>query len=121
VIELTETDPTLDEIMGLAKDGVVVLRKPDGSAFAVAQLDDFEIEVELLRNRPDFLGFLRQLSREDAAISLEDLRKELPSEGRRFPLSAPTAARSASPGAVDQGSARRTPSPCKTQSSSKTA
>jgi hypothetical protein len=77
VIELTETHPTLDEIMGLAKDGVVVLRKPDGSAFAVAQLDDFEVEVELLRNRPDFLSFLRQLCREEASISLEGPRKEL--------------------------------------------
>ena len=77
VIELAETHPTLDEVIGLAKDGVVVLRKPDGSAFAVAQLDDFEVEVELLRNNPDFLSFLRQLSREDASIPLEDLRKEL--------------------------------------------
>ena len=77
VIELTETHPTLDEVMGLARDGVVVLRKPDGSAFAVAQLDDFEVEVELLRSNPDFLSFLRQLSREEASISLEDLRKEL--------------------------------------------
>jgi hypothetical protein len=77
VIELSETHPTLDEVIGLAKDGVVVLRKPDGSAFALAQLDDFEVEVELLRNNPDFLGFLRRLSREDASISLDDLRKEL--------------------------------------------
>jgi hypothetical protein len=77
VIELAETQPTLDEVMGLAKDGVVVLRQPDGSAFALAQLDDFEVEVELLRNHPDFLSFLRQLSREEASISLEDLRREL--------------------------------------------
>jgi hypothetical protein len=77
VIELAETHPTLDEVIGLAKDGVVVLRKPDGSAFALAQLDDFEVEVELLRNNPDFLSFLRQLSRDGASISLEDLRKEL--------------------------------------------
>jgi hypothetical protein len=77
VIELAETHPTLDEVIGLARDGVVVLRKPDGSAFAVAQLDDFEVEVELLRNNPDFLSFLRQLSREDASIPLEGLRKEL--------------------------------------------
>jgi hypothetical protein len=76
VIELTGTHPTLEEVMRLAKDGVVVLCKPDGSAFAVAQLDDFEVEVELLRNNPDFLSFLRQLSREEASISLEDLRKE---------------------------------------------
>ena len=77
IIELAETHPTLDEVIGLARDGVVVLRKPDGSAFAVAQLDDFEVEVELLRNNPDFLSFLRQLSREEASIPLEDLRKEL--------------------------------------------
>jgi hypothetical protein len=77
VIELTETHPTLDEVMGLARDGVVVLRKPDGSTFAVAQLDDFEVEVELLRNNADFLSFLRALSHEGSSVSLEDLRKEL--------------------------------------------
>jgi hypothetical protein len=77
VIELSESHPTLDEVIGLARGGVVVLRKPDGSAFALAPLEDFEVEVELLRNNPDFLGFLRQLSREDASISLEDLRQEL--------------------------------------------
>jgi hypothetical protein len=77
VIDLAETRPTLDEVIGLAKDGVVVLRQPDGSAFALAQLDDFEVEVELLRNNPDFVGFLRQRSREEASISLEDLRRDL--------------------------------------------
>jgi hypothetical protein len=77
VIELADTHPTLDEVIGLAKGGVVVLRKPDGSAYALAQLDDFEVEVELLRNNPEFLSFLSQLSREDASISLEDLREEL--------------------------------------------
>lgn len=77
VIDLTEKHPTLEEVIGLAKDRVVVLRQPDGSAFAVSQLGDFEVEVELLKNNPDFLSFLRQLSREDATISLEDLRKEL--------------------------------------------
>ena len=77
VIKLAEIHPTLDEVIGLAKQGVVVLRQPDGSGFAVAQLDDFEVEVELLRNSPDFLTFLRQLSGEDASIPMEDLRKEL--------------------------------------------
>jgi len=77
VIELAKAHPTLDEVIGLAKDGVVVLRKPDGTAFALARLDDFEVEVELLRRNPDFLGFLRQLSRKDVSISLEDLQQEL--------------------------------------------
>jgi hypothetical protein len=74
VIELAETHSTLDEVIGLAKDGVVVLRRPDGTAFALAQLDEFDVEVELLRSSPDFL---RRLSREDASIPMADLRKEL--------------------------------------------
>jgi len=77
VIEVAQGHPTLDEVIDLARDSVVVLRKPDGSAFALAQLEYFEVEVELLRNNPDFLSFLRQLSREGASIPLEDLRKEL--------------------------------------------
>jgi len=77
VIKLADNHPTLDEIIDLAKDGVVVLRKPDGSAFALVQLDDFEVEVESLRNNPEFLSFLRQLSQEDATVPLDELRKEL--------------------------------------------
>ncbi len=77
VINLAESQPTLEDVIGMAREGVVVLRKPDGTAFALAALDDFEVEVELLRNNPDFLSFLRQLSSERATISLDDLRQEL--------------------------------------------
>jgi hypothetical protein len=77
VIELAGAQPTLDEVMGLAKTDVVVLRQPDGAVFALSQVDDFDVEVELLRNQPEFMDFLRQLSKERAAVSLQDLRKEL--------------------------------------------
>jgi hypothetical protein len=63
--------------MGQAKEEPLVLRKPDGSVFILSQVDDFDVEVELLKNRPDFLAFLRGLSQEQATISLQDLRKEL--------------------------------------------
>jgi hypothetical protein len=77
VIELADAHPTLNEVMGLAKDDIVVLRQPDGAVFALSQVDDFAVEVELLRNQPDFMDFLRELSKERAVISLQDLRKEL--------------------------------------------
>jgi hypothetical protein len=77
VIELERAQPTLDEVIGLAKDELVVLRRPDGSVFALSQVDDFDVEVELLKNNPEFMMFLRQFSQEKAAISLLDLRKEL--------------------------------------------
>jgi hypothetical protein len=77
VIELTETHPTLDEVVDLAKGELVVLRRPDGSLFALSQVDDFDVEVELLKNNPEFMALLKKLSQEEATISLEDLRKEL--------------------------------------------
>ena len=77
VIELKQTHPTLDEVIGLAEDELVVLRKPDGSVFALSSVDDFDVEVELLKNNPEFMAFLRQLSQEETMISLQDLRKEL--------------------------------------------
>jgi hypothetical protein len=77
VIELEQVRPTLDEVIGLAKDELVVLRGPDGTVFALSQVDDFDVEVELLKNNPEFMAFLKQLSQEEASISLEDLRAEL--------------------------------------------
>lgn len=79
VIELGHGPPTLDEVIGMAKGELIVLRKPDGSVFALSQVDDFAVELELLKNDPEFMAFLKQLSQDEPAISLADLRKELES------------------------------------------
>ena len=77
IIELGHIHPTLDEVIDLAEEELLVLRKPDGSVFALLPVDDFDVEVELLKNNPEFMDFLKQLSQEKATISLQDLRKEL--------------------------------------------
>ena len=77
VIELGHAHPTVEELVRLAKTELVVLRRPDGSVFALSQVDDFDVEVELLKNNKEFMKFLIQLSKEKATITLTDLRKEL--------------------------------------------
>jgi hypothetical protein len=77
VIELVNGSPSLDEVMDLAQRELVVLRKPDGSVFAISEVDDFAVETELLKNNTEFMSFLRQCSKEEATISLEELRQEL--------------------------------------------
>ena len=77
IIDVGQAQPTLEEVMGLAQEELVVLRKPDGSVFALSHVDDFDVEVELLKNNPEFMAFLKKLSQEEATISLQDLRKEL--------------------------------------------
>ena len=46
IIDLGHAHPTLEEMMGLAKDERVVLHKPDGSVFAMSHVDDFDVEVD---------------------------------------------------------------------------
>lgn len=77
VIEVKNGYPTVDELMGLAREELVVLRKSDGSVFAISQVDDFDVEIELLKNNPEFVTLMNQLSQEKETISLQELRKEL--------------------------------------------
>ena len=77
VVELGNMPPSLDEMIGLAKQDLIVLRQPDGSVFALSPVDEFAVEVELLKNNPEFMAYLKQRSEERAVVSLEDLRGEL--------------------------------------------
>ena len=77
VIELGSASPSLDDVIVVATEEPVVLRRPDGAVFVLSQVDDFDVEVESLRKNPDFMALLRQFSREEATITLEDLRKQL--------------------------------------------
>lgn len=79
VIELDKSNPSLADVIGAAQRELVVLRRHDGSTFALTHVDEFAVEVELLKNNPEFMGYLKARSQEKGAISLEDLRKELAS------------------------------------------
>ncbi len=77
VIDPVNGSHSLDEVIDLAKQELVVLRRPDGSAFALSEVCDFDVEVELLKNTAEFMSFLHQRSEEKATISHEELRQEL--------------------------------------------
>lgn len=77
VVELKDGQLTLDEVMSLAQSEAIVLRNPNGQLFALAPVDDFDVEVELLKKNPEFMAFLEELSQEKATVSLKSLRAEL--------------------------------------------
>lgn len=79
VIEVTQSGPSPDEMFALARQGVVVLRQPDGSLFALAQVDDLDVEAAQLRGNAEFMALLGRLSAEEATIPIEEMRKELAS------------------------------------------
>jgi hypothetical protein len=52
-------------------------RKTDDRGFVLASIDEFDLEVELLRNNAEFMGYLDELSKHQATLSVEDVEKEL--------------------------------------------
>ena len=77
VIEIERASPTREEVMKLADRELVVLRQTNGKVFAVSPVDEFDVEVELLKNNREFMALMEELSQEKATISSRQLREEL--------------------------------------------
>jgi len=76
-IELAAETPSLPELIELAAGENIIINTLQGRQFVLAELDDFELEVEQLKNSKEFMSFLDQRSKERGTTSIEDLRRDL--------------------------------------------
>ncbi len=76
-IELAESTLTIVELIELAEQDTLILRKPDGTEFVLSAVDDFSAEVEALKQNQEFMEFLAHRSRSNKRVSLEEARKRL--------------------------------------------
>ena len=76
-VDISLTGPALAELLAVAGSENVLIRTPQGRHFLLAEVDDFEAEVALLRESEKFMAFLNERSKKRANIPLSDLRKEL--------------------------------------------
>ena len=77
VIELTQSPLSLDELLEMACQEPVILRLTDHKDFVLSAVDEFELEVELLKNHQEFMAYLDELSTQKATIPLEEVEKIL--------------------------------------------
>jgi hypothetical protein len=77
IIELNGSQMLLDELLEIARQEPIILQKTDKEQFILSLVDEFALEVELLRNNKEFMAYLDELSLEEATIPLEDVEKEL--------------------------------------------
>jgi len=75
-IDLAQHKLDVEQILELARQGPVLLLTADGEEFCVAEADDFEREVEALRNSRAFQQFLDERSKDKRTFPLEELEKE---------------------------------------------
>ena len=76
-IQLTPRQIGLRRLLDQAKHENVLVRSPDGQEFIVAELDDFDREIQLARQNAELMAFLDARGRKRASIGIAELRKEL--------------------------------------------
>lgn len=77
IIELNRSDFLLDDLFEMARHETIILRKDGSEGFVLAPVDEFALEVELLRDNAEFMAYLDELFKQEATISLEEVEKEL--------------------------------------------
>ena len=83
LINLAEQAVDISHVLELAQEGPVVLLAPDGREYVVAEADDFDREVEQLRNSVAFQRFLDERSAYQTTkrrIPLDEIRREIEAE-----------------------------------------
>jgi hypothetical protein len=89
MIDLSEQTIDITHILELAREGPVVLIAADGREYVVAEADDFDREVEQLRNSLAFQRFL------DERSAYKTNKRRIPLEAVVHEIEAELAARQA--------------------------
>ena len=77
VIELPQTPTSLDELLNIARRETIILRQSNDVSFVLAPIDEFALEVELLRQNEEFMAYLDGLFQQEATIPLAEVEREL--------------------------------------------
>ncbi|PWU12717.1 MAG: hypothetical protein C5B50_20850 [Verrucomicrobia bacterium] len=76
-IEVTRRSRRLSELLAKAQRESLILRSPTGAEFILAEINDFDREIELQRHNPDLMRFLDRRGRQLATHSAAEIRKRL--------------------------------------------
>ncbi len=79
-IDLNKENLKLSQIFSFARNEPVLLVVGNGEEFIISKADDFETEVEALRNSESFQKFLDERSKYKTTFSLEEVEKEIDAE-----------------------------------------
>jgi hypothetical protein len=79
-VDLSSEAPTVDQLVKLAAQENVILRTAEGREYLLAELDDFDEEIESIRRNQELMDFLDQRSHEAQRYTLAQVREILEHE-----------------------------------------
>ena len=76
-IKVTENSLNLEAILNLASKENILLETLEGREFVLAEIENFDREVELTRQNQELMNFLDERSREQKTLTLNQVRQQL--------------------------------------------
>jgi hypothetical protein len=76
-IDVPKRSLALNKVLGQARRENLILRAADGTEFVVAEIDDFDREIELTRENKALMKFLDSRARDPKRIPMEGVRRRL--------------------------------------------
>ena len=77
IVELTAIAPALAELLDLAGEEPLILKTAEGREFVLAEVDDFDTEIALVRQNEELMALLAERSREKKTYTLQQVREQL--------------------------------------------
>jgi hypothetical protein len=77
IVELTTIAPALAELLGLAGEDTLILKTSEGREFVLAEVNDFDTEIALVRQNEELMTFLAERSSEKKTYTLQQVREQL--------------------------------------------
>jgi hypothetical protein len=76
-ISVSARAKTLTALLKRAQRGGVILRSPDGREFILAEIDDFNREIELTRKNKRLMKLLDKRAKQTKTVGLDEVKAEL--------------------------------------------
>jgi hypothetical protein len=74
---VTARERALSALLKRAQQGGLILRSPEGREFILAEVDDFDREIELTRKNKRLMKFLDQRAKQAATVPLAEAEARL--------------------------------------------
>jgi hypothetical protein len=65
------------DLLKQAQTENLILQSPDGVEYILAEIDDFDREIELTRQNEELMKFLEQRAQQTKTIPLADVKRQL--------------------------------------------
>ena len=92
-IKVSKQAKTVNALLKKARQESVILRAPDGNEFILAEIDDFNREIELTRENKRLMKLLDNRAKQKATFSLQEAKRRLGIEQLPTTLQPPSRAR----------------------------